>query len=167
MKKYLLIIALFVGSTSFVSAAAFGKGAKIIGPHVGYGWHGLHFGLWYDHGVHQYVGLGLQAEVTYRNWAGYGYGYVGGHDVGIRALFVISGHIPIRKVPELDLFIKLGLGYGNHIYPKSRYKDSLYVRHYFAWDLSLGVRYFFSKRVGVRAEVGWPTWFKFGVDFKI
>lgn len=190
MKKLLLtatmVAALFVGGTSAVSATAFSTGKQFVGPHIGYGWHGLDAGFWYEYAVWDYIGVGADVSVTYGGWAGYAYygglwgGYTGTYaavnPVGIRGLFTVSGHIPIRKVPDLDIFIKMGLGYGNHIFPNAKYYDrktdsiktKTAIHHYFAYHFGWGVRYFFGgKKVGIRAELAWPTWFRVGVDFKI
>lgn len=166
LRKILLAVVLFVGTTTFASASAFDKGVNILGPHIGYGGYGLNAGLWYEHGVHKYVGIGVQGDFT---WLSYGYTGTRYNILGVRAMFTLAGHIPIRQVPNLDIFIKLGLGYGLAAWPSDYNpygKSGAYLRHYFAWELTVGIRYFFTQKVGVRVEVGYPSWIKAGVDFK-
>lgn len=179
LQKLLLLAVLFVGTTSFASAAAFNKGENFIGPHLGYSWYGGVFGLWYEKAVHEYVGIGAQFDIAY------GYGYAGGvsniynrtnvyfgHVISFRLLFTVAGHIPLRQVPNLDLFIKLGLGYrpaisvGRYVNSNGDVVTGAKLSHWFDGELTLGIRYFFNDKMAFRAEIGFPTYLKAAVDFK-
>lgn len=146
-----------------VGDPVFYKGDNIVSLTIGYGW-GFGQRLAYEHAVATFlndkasIGVGGAIGNNFRS-RNYGYGVSYFEDrIGIS----VVGSFHYQFTAKLDTYVQLGFGGGYWMY---KWKDDLYDDYYNAYanhaffdvTSSLGVRYYFSPKWAVNAELGWTA----------
>jgi hypothetical protein len=112
------------------------------------------------------VGYAGSSEDYY--WAKYSYTYI---------FFGVNGNYHfLEKNPKIDAFAGLGLGYSianSSVEYKAGYDANDQYAYsvgsgYFAYDIHVGARYYFTPKFAVHAELGWGFGiFRIGVSYKL
>jgi hypothetical protein len=140
-------------------------------------------GVQMEFGVHEYVGVGFTTGFGFGAGIGRGYwgGYYGGYytyspeinvPIGAFANFhfyqLIADKVSKNiHADKLDIYAGLNLGSGVAVFfPK--YDDKAYVSALFFIGPHVGVRYFFTEKVAVNAELGYgKSFINGGITFKL
>lgn len=123
--------------------------------------------LKYEHGLHKYFGLGLNAEYSassvsfqYKSGGTLYEQKIKNNVIGGYVRF--NGHFPIQE--KFDIYGGVGLGY---LYTLNKYSDSnpnptINVKQKetifeFDWQLTAGCRFMVKDNIGLFVEFGWAT----------
>lgn len=143
MKKILLLIALFVATTTATFAQdAFRKGDNIVGLKVGFGNYGIPFALNYERGIIDNIfganklDLGVGGDLGFRTYGNHGYNYT---DFTIAA----RGAFHYEFTRNLDTYIGLSLGA-----LLNNYNSGVYFTGF------IGTRYWLSQKWALGVEFG-------------
>ena len=184
MKTLLLVCVLFSGlfffSNNETYAQAHEKGNVILTPSIGIGnWGYYNWGYWggrsysfpvafnADFAVHDYAGVGPFAGLLINsNYLGVQFGERGTFNWWQLLDDKVAKDL---KGDVLDIYYSLGLGY--EIFTNSEWGPGLSRGHWnrFRWGSSMGVRWYFSERIGLMGEVGAPIAapVQIGISFKL
>ena len=172
LSKFFLVVLTLL---PLLSHAQFGEGSMFLGPHIGLSAYESSptFGANFEFAVNKpgelgdgLLGVSARVDYTSFDWgSGYSWSLL---SIGAYCNY----HFKVGADGKFDPFLGLGLGFHNwsHNYDGPEggdtFADNWNSGVYFA--ANAGARYFLSKALALRAQVGFGvTFFVFGVDFGI
>ena len=173
MGKLSIVVVLVILSTSLVSALGFQKDATYLGPTIGFAFGGEGIGVNGEYAIDKNWGIG--GEISYAGFTD----HVTGVDYAARWKYRFIGvlaagsyHFILKDKPQLDPYLKAGLGYFHWSADYSDNFGNMYSNLYSAgYSSGVGIegeaggRYFFKPNMALRVQIGYPFYLGVGLDF--